>query len=232
MDANWDLQVTGVYQDLPSNSDFKEASFIAPLDRYISGWLTLDNWDNQNMQVYVQLHSKADLSSVSAAIKNIMKPFSNGIRNEVFLHPMSKWHLHSQFKNGVEVTSDRLKYVWLYAIIGLLVLLLACINFINLSTARSEKSIKQIGVQKVIGASRKHLAFNFIGESFSVTILSFLLAMATASLMKPWFGEMTGKNLVFPVENQVFWLCCFLIIVTTALLTGDIRHSIYRRSIL
>lgn len=220
MDANWDLKVTGVYQDLPANSDFKEATFIAPLDRYMAGWLTLDNWDNQNMQVYVQLHKKGDLNRVSSTIKDIMKPFSNGIKNEVFLHPMSKWHLYSQFKNGLNITSDRLKYVWLYGIIGLFVLLLACINFINLCTSRSEKYIKEIGIRKAIGSSRFHLIRKFIGESFIITVFAFVLAMGITYILKPWFGEVTGKNLAFPLGEYVFWLCCLALLIITAILSG------------
>jgi len=220
MDANWDLKVTGVYQDLPTNSDFKEATFIAPLDRYMAGWLALDNWDNQNMQVYVQLHKKVDLNRVSATIKDIMKPFSNGIRNEVFLHPMSKWHLYSQFKNGVNITSDRLKYVWLYGIIGFFVLLLACINFINLCTSRSEKYIKEIGIRKAIGSSRFHLVRKFIGESFIITVFAFVLALGITYILKPWFGEVTGKNLVFPLDEYVFWLSCLALLIITAILSG------------
>lgn len=220
MDANWDLKVNGVYQDLPSNSDFNEASFIAPLDRYMAGWLTLDNWDNQNMQVYVQLRNKGDLEKVSANIKDIMKPFSNGIRNDVFLHPMSRWHLFSQFKNGVNVTSDRLKYVWLYGIIGFFVLLLACINFINLCTSRSEKYVKEIGIRKAFGSSRFHLIRKFIGESFIITVFAFALALGLTYILKPWFGEITGKNLVFPLGEYLFWLCCLALLIITAILSG------------
>lgn len=220
MDATWNLKVNGVYEDLPSNSDFREASFVAPLERYMAGWLTLDNWNNQNMQVYVQLHNKGDLKKVSASIKDIMKPFSNGIRNEVFLHPMSRWRLFSEFKNGINVTSDRLKYVWLYGIIGFFVLLLACINFINLCTSRSEKYIKEIGIRKTIGSSRFHLIRKFIGESFVLTVFAFVLALGITYIIKPWFGELTGKNLIFPIGEYLFWICCLALLIITAILSG------------
>ena len=220
MDANWDLKVTGVYKDLPSTSEFREASFIAPLDRYMSGWLTLDNWKNQNMQIYVQLHKKADLEQVSANIKDIMKPYSDGVKNETFLYPMSRWHLYSQFENGVNVTSERLKYVWMYGIIGFFVLLLACINFINLCTSRSEKYAKEIGIRKTIGSGRHQLIRKFLGESLIMTAFAFALALGITYIIKPWFGEVTGKELLFPLGNPLYWLSCLAIIVITAILAG------------
>ena len=220
MDANWDLKVTGVYKDLPSNSEFSEASFFAPLNRNISGWLTLDSWNNYNMQIYVQLHAGADFEQVSAGIKDVMKPYSVNSKPEVFLHPMSKWHLYSQFENGVQVTSERMKYVWMYGLIGFFVLLLACINFINLSTSRSDRYAKEIGIRKAIGSGRSQLVRKFLGESLLITIFAFALASVIVYLVLPWFGEATGKELLFPWSNLVYWLLCLGVIIVTALLAG------------
>src|SRR5690348_1867684 len=109
MDAKWDLKVTGVYEDLPKNSTFHEGSWFAPLDLYLAGWSDLNVWDNQNMNVYVQLHPGADAAKVSAAIKDAMLPHVDEhaykIPPHLFLLPMSQWHLFSEFKNGVSVTS-------------------------------------------------------------------------------------------------------------------------------
>lgn len=220
MDANWDMKVTGVYKDLPANSEFSDASFFTPLDRYISGWLTLDSWDNYNMQIYVQLHSKADLEKVSSGIKDLMKPYSVNSKPEVFLHPMSKWHLYSQFENGVQVTSERMKYVWMYGLIGFFVLLLACINFINLSTSRSDRYAKEIGIRKAIGSGRSQLVRKFLGESLLITVFAFALASVIIYLILPWFGEATGKELFFPWGNLFYWLLCLAIIIITAMLAG------------
>jgi hypothetical protein len=163
MDAKWDLLVTGVYKDLPRNSEFREATYFAPLDLYLDGWSpgSLNTWDNYHVYIYAQLRPGADHKQVSAIIKDAMLPHmdEDGVKSkpEVFLHPMKDWHLYSKFENGKAVTSDELKFVRLYGIIGAFVLLLACINFMNLSTARSSTRAKEVGVRKTIGSLRSQL---------------------------------------------------------------------------
>jgi hypothetical protein len=141
MDAKWDLLVTGVYRDLPKNSEFAAATYLAPLDLYLDGWARLDAWDNSHMYIYAQLQPGVDHRQVSAQIRDAVLPhvdeWARKMKPRVFLHPMSAWHLHSKFENGQPVTSEALQFVRLYGIIGAFVLLLACINFMNLSTARS-----------------------------------------------------------------------------------------------
>ena len=181
MDAKWDLNVTGVYEDLPKNSEFNEASYFAPLDLFLEGVGNLTVWNNFNMNIYVQLLPGGDASKISAAIKDAMLPHVDEERAkskpELVILPMSKWHLFSQFKNGVPVTSEKLKFIWFYGVIGAFVLLLACINFMNLSTARSEKRAKEVGIRKSVGSYRSQLVYQFFSESLMVATLSFMLSL-------------------------------------------------------
>src|SRR5205823_9277079 len=112
----------------------------------------------------------------------------------MLLHPMSKWHLYSEFKNGVNV-GGAIQYVWMFAIIGVFVLLLACINFMNLSTARSEKRAKEVGIRKAIGSLRSQLIRQFFSESLLVVALAFGLSLLLVQLSIPIFNEVADKKL-------------------------------------
>jgi putative ABC transport system permease protein len=221
MDANWDLRVTGVYKDLPANSEFSDATFIAPIERFFQSNPNLENWNNYNMQIFVGLQPNVEFRDVSNKIKDILKPYSPDSKPEVFLHPMSRWHLYSQFENGVNITSEQLKYVWMYGIIGLFILLLACINFLNLSTARSEKSAKEIGIRKAIGSTRGQLIRKFLGESFISAFISFALAIVLTDLIIPFFSEAIGKSMEIPWNNKGFTIFCLVFIIITALMAGS-----------
>ena|SRR5688572_27798475 len=160
-DRNTDVKVTGVYNDLPDNTTFREIKIILPWDL----WLILNTWakdmdepwGSNFSQTYAQIADNADMDKVSAKIRNVKL---NNVSEEekkyqwaVFLHPMSKWHLYNEFKNGVN-TGGNIRYVWLFGIIGVFVLVLACINFMNLATARSEKRAKEVGIRKTVGSLR------------------------------------------------------------------------------
>lgn len=198
MDARWDLTVTGVYKDLPKNTTFSDATYFAPLSLYIDGWATLDSWDNYFVNVYVQLYPGGDFEETSKIIKDVMLSHVDAesveTKPEIFLHPMSQWHLNSEFKNGELVTSKRMMSVWYYSAIGIFVLLLACINFMYLSTARSEKRAREIGIRKSIGSLRGQLVQQFFGEAFMVVAISAIVALAAVQLSLPWFNAVSGKK--------------------------------------
>jgi putative ABC transport system permease protein len=225
MDAKWDLKVTGVYEDLPKNSEFNEASYFAPLDLYLDGWSHLNVWDNYNMNIYVQLRPQSEATKISSVIQHAMLPHIDEekakMKPELFLLPMGQWHLFSQFKNGVPTTSERMKFVWFCGIIGVFVLILACINFMNLSTARSEKRAKEVGIRKSIGSYRTQLIYQFYSESFLVSFLSFVLSLLLIKLTLPGFNTIADKTMSMPWTYLLFWPACISFIFLTALLAGS-----------
>ena len=225
LNSRFDLRVAGVYSDFPPNSTFAGITYTAPLELFTGGTEGLEVWDNYNMKIYVQLQENADMENVSSLIRNAMLPHVEADREEtkptLFLNPMKKWHLYSQFENGTRVKSDRMKMTQLLASIGLFVLLLACINFMNLSTARSEQRAKEIGVRKSIGSRRKQLISQFLTESILLSVFSFVIALAIAWALLPWFNSLTGKEMVLPLYNYKAWLIGICITLFTGLLSGS-----------
>ena len=182
LDRKYDVKVTGVYEDLPDNTSFREIKIMMPWEL----WLIQNPWSKKNgepwgsnfSQTFAQIADNADMEKVSAKIKNVKL---NNVGKEekkyqwvVFLQPMSKWNLYNEFKNGIN-TGGNIQYVWLFGIIGIFVLLLACINFMNLTTARSEKRAKEVGIRKAIGSMRWQIIRQFFAESYLVVLLAFVL---------------------------------------------------------
>ena len=168
------------------------------------------DWNNICINIYTQLNPDADFDKASAHIKNVLAYHASGDlakrKPALFLQPMSRWHLYSKFENGVNVTSDQLQFIWFYAIIGAFVLLLACINFMNLSTARSEKRAKEVGIRKAIGSVRSQLISQFFSESLIVAGFAFILAIALVQLSLPWFNQVAGKKINILWANPLFWM--------------------------
>jgi predicted permease len=227
MDNTTDFKVAGVYEDLPKNSTFHETSLLIPWEKYlaIENWVkeSQTQWNNHSFQLYVEMQPQADFEKTTGKIKGIamqhLKANTDGIES-AFLHPMDKWHLYSEFKNGVN-TGGRIQFVWMFGIIGVFVLLLACINFMNLATARSEKRAKEVGIRKSIGSVKSQLVFQFLSESLLMVLLSFVLAFLLLLLSLPWFNDLADKRIQIQWLNPVFWL----LIITFTLFTGLISGS-------
>lgn len=228
IDDTLNVNVTGVYEDLPYNSTLKDVSFIAPWQLYVSSDERIKqyaaDWDNNGWQIYVQVAGSAGTDLISAKIRdarfrNMSKDFANS-KPSVFLQPMSKWHLYSEFKNGVNV-GGRIQYVKLFGVIGLFVLLLACINFMNLSTARSEKRAKEVGVRKAVGSMRGQLVGQFLCESVLMTFLAFIVSIALVQLALQLFNELADKKMSFPWSNLVFWLLALGFVFVTGIIAGS-----------
>jgi ABC-type antimicrobial peptide transport system permease subunit len=223
-----DVKVTGVYKDIPHSSTFKDMSFIMPWELYLSEneWIkSMGNpWGSNFTQTWAQLADNADLEQVSTKIKDVkLNKVDEGgkkYKPEVFLHPMSKWHLYSDFREGVNV-GGRIEFVWLFGIIGVFVLLLACINFMNLSTARSEKRAKEVGIRKAVGSLRSQLINQFFSESILVTLFAFLFSIVLVLLALPFFNEVAGKEIRLPWANPVFWLVCLAFSLITGVVAGS-----------
>ncbi|MES2893806.1 MAG: ABC transporter permease [Bacteroidota bacterium] len=228
IDNQLDVQVTGVYEDLPANSSFSALQFIAPWKLFFANteWIRTakDPWRPNAFTIIAQLHDQVTMEQASARIKDSkLQKVSKELAKKkpvIFLLPMNKWHLYSDFKNGVNIGGG-IKYVWLFGMIGVFVLLLACINFMNLSTARSEKRAKEVGIRKAIGSLRKQLVQQFFLESFLMVFISFLVAMLLVQVALPFFNEVAGKKMSIPWSNPVFWL----LVAGFTLLTGLVAGS-------
>ena len=228
IDNRMAVKVTGVYEDLPHNSSFRDLSFIAPWDLFVrsdEGFKNMENeWGNNSFQTFVQIADQADMDQVSAKIKLVklrkVAKEDAVYQPEVFLNPMRQWHLHAEFKNGVR-TGGRIEFVWLFGFIGLSVLLLACINFMNLSTARSEKRAKEVGIRKVIGSVRSQLVTQFFGESLLVVAFAFGLALLLVQGILPAFNRVADKQMTIPWSNSAFWLLSLGFSLLTGLLAGS-----------
>ena len=228
IDRNFDVKVTGVYEDLPDNTSFHDIKIMMPWDLWLiqNPWAKqMDNpWGSNFSQTFVQIGDHADMQKVSAKIKNVklnnVGPDERRYKWQAFLQPMSKWNLYNEFKNGKN-TGGNIRYVWLFAIIGIFVLVLACINFMNLSTARSVKRAKEVGIRKAIGSMRWQIIKQFFAESYVVVFLAFILALGLVFLLLPLFNNVAGKKMVMPWGNASFWLISIAFIFITGLLSGS-----------
>lgn len=223
--SSLDVKVAGVYKDLPKNSTFKNVKFIAPWEllKKKANYEGRLGWGNYWFQIYVQLKDENSLNNVSTVIKDVFNEnYVNKSKNkdyQLFLYPISKWHLYSKFENGVSV-GGRIEYVRIFSIIGIFILLLACINFMNLSTANALKRSKEVGVRKTLGSSRKQLIFQFFTESFMIILFSFGIALVFTFLLLPQYNTITLKDIVIPFGEPSFWMICLLLLGFTAILSS------------
>lgn len=231
IDNTMTVTVAGVYTDLPANSNFSNIRFIAAWkmllstdDPSIKPFQTDWGWDAT--EIFVQLADKADADRASTLIRNSTYDHLKGDQDraayhpQVFLQPMSRWHLYSEYKDGVNTGGD-IQFVWLFGLIGMFVLLLACINFMNLSTARSEKRAKEVGIRKAIGSRRSQLVGQFFSESFLAALLAYVCAVVLVFLSLPYFNEVTGKRISIAWDNPWFWLAGMGCTVFTGLAAGS-----------
>ena len=216
-----ELAVTGVYEDFPANSVLKNFDFLAPFELYIDGWSDVTVWDNYFTEIFVLLPDNTNLASTNELIKDVLQPHVSGPGERLlFVEPMKEWHLFSEFENGEKVLSQRLKFVWIIGLVGVFVLALACINFINLSTARSEKRALEIGVRKSVGSRKGQLIQQFLMESLIISHISYGITIITSIVLLPAFNDLSGKNILLPFHEPVFWLVSIGVTLFTGIIAG------------
>jgi ABC-type antimicrobial peptide transport system permease subunit len=225
-----DVKVTGVYEDFPDNTRFRSLHFIAPWDLFVSSevWVQQardkNEWGNNSFQIFAQVADNVDIEKLNASIINVKQDQVSAedkkFKAQIFLNPMADWHLHSNWVEGVR-TGGPIQYIWMFGTVGIIVLLLACINFMNLSTARSEKRAKEVGIRKAVGSVRWQIIRQFFGESLLVVLLAFVAACLIVNLLIPWFNQVTSKSMVFPVGEGLFWVLSIVFVFVTALLAGS-----------
>lgn len=226
-----DVTVTGVYKDFPRNTEFYGLQFFEPWKFYLQDatYITRQGWDNHFLWLYVEIAPNKTMEEVGAAIKEVeMKAIANldymkdnlQYNPNILLHRMRDWHLYRDYKEG-QLQNGPIQFVWFIGSIGVFVLLLACINFMNLSTARSEKRAKEVGIRKTVGSIRKQLIIQFFSESFLVVIFSFLVAMLVVYLSLPSFNQLSAKEISLPLNKEWFWLSSLAFILMTGFLAGS-----------
>ncbi|ACT96059.1 FtsX-like permease family protein [Dyadobacter fermentans] len=231
VDTDLHLKVTGVYEDFPQNTKFSDVQFMGSWDYFLekNRWMKEKKWDNHAIWVFTELAENTSFEAASTGIRlselSVIRRMDDmkeeaATRPEMWVHPMKNWHLYSEFRNGA-VGDGPVKYVWMVGLIGFFVLLLACINFVNLSTARSEKRAREVGVRKAIGSLRTQLIGQFFSESLLVVTVSFLLALAGVVLALPWFNNLAAKQMIVPWDNPYFWISCVGFVLITSVLAGS-----------
>ena len=220
VDNRDNFTVTGVMKNLPDNTRFQF--------EFLLSWAyqkVIDNdneyWGNNSLATYVLLKPNTSLASIEPKIKSLRKKYDKDDPNiETFLYPVSRSHLYGNFENGKEA-GGRIEVVRLFGVIAAFILLIACINFMNLSTARSEKRAKEVGIRKVVGAQKHSLIAQFLGESILFTIIAGVLALLIVKLTLPAFNELVNKKLVLDFSNINFWLASLAFVLFTGLLAGS-----------
>ncbi|MGZ3839445.1 MAG: ABC transporter permease [Flavisolibacter sp.] len=220
LDNKDNFTVTGIAKDLPNNTRFNF--------EYLLPWSYLrytgeddDRWDNNSTRTYLMLKPNATLASVAPKIKVLKQKYDKEESKwEMFIYPISRWRLYSKFKEGVE-DGGRIEFVRMFAIIAAFILLIACINFMNLSTARSEKRAKEVGIRKVVGAQKGALVGQFIGESILLAFLAGIIAILVVQLSLPGFNKLTDKKLFIDYGNVNSWLVALSFIIFTGIIAGS-----------
>ena len=218
-----DFTVTGVVKDLPNNTRFNFDFLISMSNlKYRVGQDY--GWNDNSTPTYVMLKPNASYTSVALKIKGLKQKYDDEARTlrwELFLYPLNRWRLYSNFTNGMEDNGGQITFVKMFGGIAGLILLIACINFMNLSTARSEKRAKEVGIRKVVGARKRSLISQFIGESVFLAFLAGIIALFIVQISLPGYNQLTDKKLFIDFGNINTWIVFFSFILFTGLLAGS-----------
>jgi putative ABC transport system permease protein len=224
VDNEYDLKVTGILKDVPSNSSF-EFDFLMPwkFREQENGWVreNMTNWGNYSFQVFVELNDPTNHLAVEDHIKNVLQEHGETENKpEYFLYPLLRWRLHGSFENGVE-TGGMNDYVQMFSIIAIFIIVIACINFMNLATARSERRAREVGVRKSVGSRRYELIMQFIGESLFISFIAFAIAILMAQLLLPFYNDLVQKKLFIDYTSSQFWIFTLAMIFITGVISGS-----------
>ena len=217
------LEVKGVYADLPVNSTFRNVHFLSTMTAYanMEEWVrnSQASWKENSFPIYVKLVENADFEKVSEKVKKAV-PELDGTKLELFIHPMDKWKHYNEFENGVAVGKG-ITTVWILAVVGFIVLLLAAVNYMNISTARSEHRSREIGIRKAVGSLRKQLVAQFYTETFLVVFGGLFLGVLLTALVLPRINQITDKEMHLLWSEPLFWLPIGLFLMVVVLLSGS-----------
>ena len=224
IENNEELKVTGVIADPPSNISFT-IDFLLPFSYFeaTSVWVQYarNNWGNNNFQMYVELEPGADKNVVDLSIRNIITENNNeSTGRELFLHPMSRWRLYTKFENGKEA-GGLIEYVRLFTGIAILTMIIACINFMNLATARSEHRAREVGIRKSVGSRRTELIIQFLSESIIISTIALVISLVLVEAALPFYNLLLDKTLSINYGDWPVWITGIIIILVTGLMAGS-----------
>lgn len=210
--------ISGIFKDVPSNSSHK-FDFVLPFEKFKEIDPDVVHWGNYGTNAYVVLKKGADVNQFNKKIADLVKKKNGGDFRTLFLRPFSAGYLYGKYENGIQ-SGGRIEYVKLFSLIAIFILLIACINFMNLSTAKASVRMKEIGVKKTIGASRKTLVAQYLGESIVMSVFSMLISLILVELFIPQFNNITGKQLSLHWNVSII-LPLLIITIFTGILSGS-----------
>jgi putative ABC transport system permease protein len=219
-----ELKVTGIIADPPNNISFR-VDFLLPFTYFeaTSVWVQYakNNWNNNAFFTYVELQPGVDKADVDNTIRDLIKKHHpEGSEREIFLHGMNRWRLHNNFENGKE-SGGLITYVQLFSGIAIFILIIACINFMNLATARSEHRAREVGIRKSVGSNRKQLILQFLGESMMISAIAFILSIVLVELTLPLYNIFINKHLTINYASPLLWSLGIGLVLVTGLLAGS-----------
>jgi len=219
VDNNQAYIISGVFENLPENVSF-EFDWLAPFRVYEDQNQWLQQWGSNGVITYVQTEANANIGAINKKLHNYLDRKSSGLNAKFSIYPMSRWRLYDSFKDGKEI-EGRIKYVHLFSLIAWIILLIACINFMNLSTARSEQRAREVGVRKVLGAGKGKLIGQFMAEAFVMALVSAIVAVAITSGVLPAFNSLVEKHLSLDIFNPLHLFSLLAIALVCGLVAGS-----------
>ncbi len=221
VDNKQDYVITGVIKDIPKNSTI-QFEWVAPFEIWWNenkSWA--QSWGNNDLDTYVELKPNVSAASVNKILYNFIQQREPKSIARPFLFSAHDWHLRDEFDNGVQTGGGRITYVHLFSVIAWIILLIACINFMNLATARSEKRAREVGVRKVLGSGKRMLIFQFIGEALFMAFLSAVIAVIIMALLLPAFNLLVQKNLTLGLNSPLHLSALIIITLACGLVAGS-----------
>ncbi|MBV8252820.1 MAG: ABC transporter permease [Chitinophaga sp.] len=218
-----DLRVTGVLADVPDNATIK-FDYLFPFRNLELAYKWIqdvrDDWQNNSFQCFVKLAPGVHPEGVAKKASDLIYSNVPDTRLSAMMHPLVQWHLYDKIENG-KVLGGFIAYVRMFTIIGLLILLIACINFVNLSTAMADKRAREVGVRKAIGSSRSSLIIQFMMQSLLLTTIAAVLSVGLLFAIMPYFNALVGAAIRIPFQQPFAWMVLLLFIITVTLLAGS-----------
>ena len=224
VDNEHELKVTGLLKDIPTNSSF-EFDFLMPWKyrEQSNEWVRKNttNWGNYSFQVFAELNDPANHAAVENSVRMMLQEHGETeTKPEYFLYPLLRWRLHSNFENGVE-TGGMSDYVQMFTVIAIFIIVIACINFMNLATARSERRAREVGIRKSVGSRKHELILQFLVESTFISFIAYAIAILMAQLLLPYYNDLVQKKLFIDYTSSSFWIFSLGMILLTGIISGS-----------